>query len=422
MSIEDGFEDEGNERSLAVVETAANAVAARERAAIEARYVVALKRPRDMDDVRVRLLKECARPGFAEVAKYEKPLGNKKFAVGLSVRFAETAVRVAGNILTQVLIVFDDSERRIFRVSVCDLENNVPYESDILLEKRVERSTLREDQTAIGERTNSQGRRVYIVEATEDDFANKVNAQISKTLRNFALRLIPGDILEECSRQIDVTYGNKAAQDPEGEKKKIIDSFASLGVKPTQLAEYLGHALDTVVPAELVSLRRVYQSIRDGETTWLSAMETEGVKAPGGGEKPKRKSEQNGNGGNGNGGSHAGTEPATPAATTAATATVTTAATAETATELRHEPTPDGGHITHLEGGGVVKHPPKIPGQPDMKEIGRIYELGALYDKKHGDGSMKKEMGERYNTQSPSKLTIEQAAEFTGILEKAVAA
>lgn len=98
----------------ATVETAASAVAAREKAAIEARYVMALKRPRDMDEVRVRLLKECDRPGFAEVAKYEKPVAGQKI-VGLSVRFAEAAIRLAGNILTQVLIVFDDRERRIPR-------------------------------------------------------------------------------------------------------------------------------------------------------------------------------------------------------------------------------------------------------------------------------------------------------------------
>lgn len=386
-----------NEKSLApVVETAANAVAAREKAAIEARYIVAMKRPRDMDEVRVKLLKECSRPAFAEVAKYEKPVAGQKI-VGLSVRFAEAAIRVAGNILTQVLIVFDDSERRILRVSVCDLENNVPYESDILLEKYVERRTLKEGQRAAGERVNSSGQRVYLVEATEDDFANKVNAQISKALRNFALRLIPGDILEECSRQIDATYGNKAATDPEGEKKKIIDSFASIGVKPTQLADYLGHALDAVVPADLASLRRIYQSIRDGETTWVGVMETDGAAANVEKPKPARKSDA-------------------PAADPAANAPQATAA-----AEPRIEPTADGGHITHLEGGGTVKHPPKATnGKADMKLISTIYELSPGYDGKHGQGEAMKELAERYDVKTPSKLTTEQAEEFIKILEMAI--
>src|SRR5690349_15619824 len=40
-------------------ETASVAIAAREKAAVEARYVVAMRNPRDVDNFRVRLLKEC---------------------------------------------------------------------------------------------------------------------------------------------------------------------------------------------------------------------------------------------------------------------------------------------------------------------------------------------------------------------------
>ena len=47
-------------------ETAASSVAAQATAQIQARYVVALRRPRDWDDVRVRILKECRRPSFAD--------------------------------------------------------------------------------------------------------------------------------------------------------------------------------------------------------------------------------------------------------------------------------------------------------------------------------------------------------------------
>src|SRR5688500_14086726 len=55
------------------------------RALVESRYVMALRRPRDWDQVRVNLMKEVERPGFAEVAWYRKPIGNG--VEGLSVRF-----------------------------------------------------------------------------------------------------------------------------------------------------------------------------------------------------------------------------------------------------------------------------------------------------------------------------------------------
>jgi hypothetical protein len=50
-------------------ETAASAIAAREEAEIQARYIMALRRPRDTENFRVALLKECKRPGFAEKAE-----------------------------------------------------------------------------------------------------------------------------------------------------------------------------------------------------------------------------------------------------------------------------------------------------------------------------------------------------------------
>jgi hypothetical protein len=177
------------------------------------------------------------------------------------------------NIAVGVLVVFDDPMRRVLRVSVTDLESNVPYEQDITIEKTVERRSVPKDRDVVGQRTNTTGQIVYIVAATEDEFANKQNAAISKVLRNHGLRLIPGDILEECSQKIEETYSNKAAKDPQGERKKVIDSFAAIGVTPKQLAAYLEHTLDQVVPAELASLRRIYQSIRDGETTWIAVME-----------------------------------------------------------------------------------------------------------------------------------------------------
>src|SRR4029077_1955184 len=99
-------------------ETAASALAAQAAAAVQARHIVAIKYPRNIDRVRVLLLKACERPLFAEKAIYCKPLGkqlNKKtgrweeaFAEGLSIRFAEEAVRTLGNAITEAKIVYDD--------------------------------------------------------------------------------------------------------------------------------------------------------------------------------------------------------------------------------------------------------------------------------------------------------------------------
>nr|NIU03565.1 hypothetical protein [Gammaproteobacteria bacterium]NIV50929.1 hypothetical protein [Gammaproteobacteria bacterium]NIX84839.1 hypothetical protein [Gammaproteobacteria bacterium] len=103
----------------ATAETASTAVAAQAAASVQARYVMALQRPRNIDQVRVDLLKECKRPGFARVAMYHKPIG--KGVTGPSIRFAEAAMRCMGNLMPEVATLYDDHDKRILRVSVTDL-------------------------------------------------------------------------------------------------------------------------------------------------------------------------------------------------------------------------------------------------------------------------------------------------------------
>jgi hypothetical protein len=171
------------------------------------------------------------------------------------------------------MVIYEDDKRRIVRVSVTDLETNLPYSSDLVIEKTVERSSIKEGVIPLSSRKNSYGKTVYLLPASEDEIANKVNAQVSKALRGHALRILPGDILEECMEECIKTLNNETAKDPDAERKRITDAFASLKVMPGQLAEYLGHAVDQCAPAEIVELRALFQAIRDGETTWHAASE-----------------------------------------------------------------------------------------------------------------------------------------------------
>src|SRR5690348_15141612 len=86
-----------------VRETQGTALAARAQAEVQARYIVALQRPRNVEQFRVRLLEHCKRPGFAAVAAYEKPVGGQKIK-GPSIRFVETALQVFGNVLPEETI------------------------------------------------------------------------------------------------------------------------------------------------------------------------------------------------------------------------------------------------------------------------------------------------------------------------------
>lgn len=260
---------------MAVADTASTAVAAQAKALVEARYIMAIRRPRDMDVVRERMLKECCRPSFAAVARYVKPIGSdrSKWPAGPSIRFAEAAVRNMGNVTVETMTVYDDREKRIVRVMVTDLEANVPYSQDITIAKTIERRKKKDGDTVISTRTNTYGDLVYILEATDDDIINKQQALISKAIRTQGLRLIPGDIIDECMDQVMVTQKNSDAEDPDAAKRKLFDAFAGLGVHAAQIKEYLGHDGASLSPKEISDLRALYAAIRDGEASWREVMD-----------------------------------------------------------------------------------------------------------------------------------------------------
>jgi len=274
----------GGKQIARSAETASTAVAAQAKAAIEARYVMALQRPRDWDAVRLRILKDCSRPSFAETSWYRRPVGKKKndrtgkwedsYAEGFSIRFAEAAMRAMGNIFPEVMTVYDDQRKRIVRVLVTDLEDNITYSLDVTVEKTVERSQLKDGQTPLSQRVNSYGKPVFLIEANESELTVKQDALVSKAMRKCGLRLLPGDIQDEAKSKIFEVRNNEAARDPDAARRKLIEAFSWYGVTPEMLAGYVGHPVATLAPAEIVELQGVYMSIKDGEK-WADIMKVQ---------------------------------------------------------------------------------------------------------------------------------------------------
>ncbi|WP_433867020.1 hypothetical protein [Ralstonia wenshanensis] len=274
------------------VETASTAVAAQAKAMVEARYVMAMQRPRDWDQVRQDILKECRRPSFANSprAYYRKPIG--KGVEGLGIGFVEVAIRHMRNILVEQPTIYEDAMKELIRVRVTDLESNTTYELDVKVSKTVERAKPMDDGSYISMRMNSYNKPTYTVPATDDDLLNKRGALISKAVRTLGQRMIPGDIQDEAEAIIKRVRTDEAARDPDAERKRIADAFAEINVKASDLVAYLGHQLDSCSPAELVDLRGIYGAIKDGEATWKSVMENKAEQAGGGGDNAGAEGKQ----------------------------------------------------------------------------------------------------------------------------------
>jgi hypothetical protein len=283
-------------------ETNTAALVAQARATIEARSIVALRNPRDYDTVRIKLLKECKRPGFAAVARYRKPMGKKDCdyatggcggsgkigasicmkcngtgkasACGASIRFIETCLRLVGNCAQETRVIYDDHDKRIIQVCVVDLETNTTYATEVVVEKTVERRFVKEGTEVIGTRQNSYGDTVFIVVATEDEMLTKQNALISKALRTNGERIIPRDLIDEGQFLALETQFKEDAADPDAAKKKLLDALAGIGIAPKDIAIYLGHDVAACSPAETMDLRAVYTAIKDGEVSWADVLKS----------------------------------------------------------------------------------------------------------------------------------------------------
>lgn len=240
-------------------------------AEVQAQYVMARRFPRNIDDVRVDVLRECERSSFAAVAIYIKPIG--KGVEGLSIRFVEAALNAMGNVRCRRFLVSDDEKQRVVRVVVNDLQKNTPFEEDVVIDKTQERSTLKEGQRPLGQRVNSFGKLVYLVPATEDEVAMKEANFASKALRRQGLKVIPGWLQAEAKERLYETRESDVRRDPDGERHKLVDAFAKFGLKASDLEEFLGHELVKSTPKELVELRGAWLCLRDGEGSWKELLD-----------------------------------------------------------------------------------------------------------------------------------------------------
>lgn len=253
--------------------SATQALVAKATADINARWMIAMHRPRHMPDVRALLLKECARPSFAVKAIYVIPRGRTQIK-GLSIRFAEAALKAMGNMGCEAQTLYDSDEERVIRITVTDYEGNSAWSRDITVKKTKEVRKLRDDMRPIRTRINTYGDTVYVVEATDDDVTFKEASAISKASRTGILRLVPANILAEAQEKCEQTQQDQAAKDPDAERNRMLDAFASLNTKPSWVADWLGKPVEQVTPPEIVELQQLYRAIRDGETNLDDAMKT----------------------------------------------------------------------------------------------------------------------------------------------------
>jgi hypothetical protein len=217
---------------------------ARAVAEVQAAYVIAKKFPRDQNAAYMSIIEACKRPFLAEQAMYAYPRGGT-LVKGASIRLAEAMAQCWGNLDCGVKEISQSDGVSVAEAYAIDLQTNtrivkvfhVPHKRD----------------TKKGSVRLTDARDIYELVANQG----------ARRLRACILGIIPGDVIEAAIARCASTL--ESSDVPIAEQiRKMIVAFDEIGVKVEHLEKRLGHNLDATIAQEIVTLKSIYKSIKDG--------------------------------------------------------------------------------------------------------------------------------------------------------------
>ena len=216
-------------------------------AEVQAALLYARAQPRDPRRAMDRILQDCMRPGLAEEATYQYSRGGNDIS-GPSIRLAETLAKRWGNMEAGVKEI-----SRRDGVSEC-LAYAWDYETNY---RDVRTFSVRHW------RDTKQGG--YALRDERDIYEMIANYG-ARRKRACILALIDGDVVETAVRQCEATLATKVEVNDEL-IATMVERFAAFGVTKEMIEKRIQRHMSALTPALAVSLKRIYNSLRDGMST-----------------------------------------------------------------------------------------------------------------------------------------------------------
>lgn len=217
---------------------------ARAVAEVQAALMIARMNPRDPVKAMDRILNACARPMLANAATYAYSRGGSDIT-GPSIRLAEAIAQGWGNIQYGIREISQSGGVSTVAAYAWDVETNTRRE--VVFQVQHKRETKK------GSYTLKDGRDIYELVANQG--ARRVRACI--------LGVIPGDVVEAALAQCAVTQKANVDMTAEG-LQNLVECFARFGVSKAQIEKRIQRRIDAIQPAQVISLRNIWKSIRDG--------------------------------------------------------------------------------------------------------------------------------------------------------------
>lgn len=230
---------------------ATNAIAQAEQqraiAEVQAALMIARANPRDQKMAMDRVLNACTRPSLAEVAVYSYAKGGSNVS-GPSIRLAEAMAQNWGNMQFGMRELSQSDAESTVQSYAWDVETNTRREITFQVPH------IRHTKRGVTKITDP--REVYELIANQG----------ARRLRACILSVIPGDVTEAAVAQCEQTMHARADTSPEA-IAKLVQSFTQFDVTKGQIEKRIQRRLDAIQPAQIVNLRKIFASMRDGMST-----------------------------------------------------------------------------------------------------------------------------------------------------------
>lgn len=215
----------------------------REIAEVQASVLLAKRFPRDVKAAIDNIMVACQRPALAEAAIYSYARGGTEIT-GPSIRLAEAMAQNWGNLTFGIRELEQRNGESTVEAFAWDMEKNT---------RQVKMFQVKH------QRYTRKG--TYALEDPRDIYEMTAN-QGARRLRACILGIIPRDIVESAVDECETTMKAKADTGPEG-IKKLLAAFVALGVTKEQIEKRIQRRIDTITAAQMVGLRKIYNSLKD---------------------------------------------------------------------------------------------------------------------------------------------------------------
>jgi hypothetical protein len=239
IAVSNPFSEHRHQEPGALTDVAAQ----RELAEVQAAVVMARRFPRDPMSATDAILRACTRKTLAETALYSYSRGGTEIA-GPSIRLAEAIAQVWGNLAFGIRELEQRAGESTIEAYCWDLETNIRQSR--IFQVRHER------YTKAGSHRLTDPRDVYEMTANQG----------ARRLRACILGVIPGDVTEAAVEQCETTLQANADTSPEA-VKKLVEAFTRFDVTKTMLEVRIQRRIETIRPAQIIGLRKIWASLND---------------------------------------------------------------------------------------------------------------------------------------------------------------